>query len=526
MKTITAADYKEKLRKKTKVVQLVGIFKSRDIAVDHRCKCGTVFKAVPKNLLDRKFPYCVKCNVKATPKQKTASEEKFLKALGKKFPDISCSIFRANHTKTEFSCQCGNVWQSKPYELLKLKHGCPRCAQVEQSRAMAYTLKELKALIAKKNGMVELLTTKRSRKGHIIKREVDVRCKKCSTEWSANIGNLLHKVNGKSGCPSCAKRYINGAYKTIKLAGKNVKVQGYEPQAIEYLIEKGISEKRIKVFTEGKVETVPYTYLGKSHEYWPDIRVGKTLYEVKSIRTLLVALARNKAKAKACEQLGFAFKLLLISNKGVAVELPKDWLKWKPEQVEAHLRKHTLKKLRILAMDPGTSNYAWSVLEVERPFKAKLVATGMIQNTLKTLTQNLKESGKAFYDEVQSIKEQFGVDHIILERFQARGMKGTTIELVNVMIGIIMGTWKKSYRSFKLITAAQWKNEWNRNGDLKAFYEKVSCTVHQADSIGIGLYGAAFWFDEKPFETLKKLENQLIRQVKKYDMAKKAIKDG
>ena len=115
-----------------------------------------------------------------------------------------------------------------------------------------------------------------------------------------------------------------------------------------------------------------------------------------------------------------------------------------------------------------------------------------------------------------------------MERFMARGMKGTTIELVNIMIGYLSAMWKsRNKRSFKLLTAAQWKNEWNRRSDLKEFYKKASCEVHQVDAIGIGMYGGAFWFDAEPFKDIKLFEKELVKQIEIADVTvKKESKNG
>jgi len=96
----------------------------------------------------------------------------------------------------------------------------------------------------------------------------------------------------------------------------------------------------------------------------------------------------------------------------------------------------------------------------------------------------------------------------------SRGLKGTTIELVNIMIGIIYANLKgEASRKFTVIPAAQWKNAWNRVIDLEGFYAKVSCAVHQADSIGIGLYGAYKWLNQTPYHNLTQLCKSLPRQI-------------
>ena len=516
-KIITQKEYKAKLKAKFGVRVESARYDGQLKPIEHTCgHCGQGFKASPALMLHgRTRPYCTPCFIKTRPKQKTG-QEKFINSLAKKFDGVTCTEYVSNHKKSKFRCVCGNTWEAKPYELLKSKHGCPDCAAHAQSKAMRYTIKEIKVLLAKRSPDVQVVDKVRTKKGHVYNRELGFKCRRCSHDWTTNLSAAL-QYNLEEGCPNCAKNKNN---KAITLNGRTVGVQGYEPEAIAYLIEvRKIKESQIKVFKQGKIKPVVYVFKGKAHDYWPDIQVGTKLIEVKSIYTLCAGWDRNVAKAKAAIKQGFAFELLLVHNKKI-YSLPDDWIKWKSIQAEAFLRKHTLKKMRILSMDPGVTNFAWSVLEVSRPFKVKLVATGMLEETLKDMTGNVKEKADLFLNAVKVLKEEYEIDHTIMERFMSRGMKGLTIELVNVMLGIMLGSWKKKQRNFKLITAAQWKNEWNRRADLKEFYDKVSCTVHQADSIGIGLYGAAYWFDEEPFKDILKFEKSLLRQIKSTDLMK------
>jgi hypothetical protein len=81
----------------------------------------------------------------------------------------------------------------------------------------------------------------------------------------------------------------------------------------------------------------------------------------------------------------------------------------------------------------------------------------------------------------------------------ARGMKGSTIELVNCMLGALVARSGLKSQNVKLLPAAQWKNEFNRIYNLEEFYKSVNCVDHQADASLIGLYGAHVWYGVKPF---------------------------
>lgn len=206
---------------------------------------------------------------------------------------------------------------------------------------------------------------------------------------------------------------------------------------------------------------------------------------------------------------------LKVTFAGKYVTLPIGAHLWNVADVEAWQRQIDLTNVTVLSLDPGVTNCAWAALKSDRDGRVKLLGTGMIQNTVKEFTGDaVCESSSKFTREIQQLMEEFSVTHLIAERFMSRGMKGLTIELVNAMLGILINSWKGRLGTFKLITAAQWKNEWNRNSDLTAFYSMCACEVHQVDAIGIGLYGIDHWFNRKPFEHIRKLEKTLTKQIR------------
>jgi hypothetical protein len=84
---------------------------------------------------------------------------------------------------------------------------------------------------------------------------------------------------------------------------------------------------------------------------------------------------------------------------------------------------------------------------------------------------------------------------------------GTTIESVNMMIGImLMELWKLVPEApILLMPAAQWKNALNRVTPIEAVYEKsTNCTPHQVDAFMIGMYAADYFSRQPPFKTLSK----------------------
>jgi hypothetical protein len=131
----------------------------------------------------------------------------------------------------------------------------------------------------------------------------------------------------------------------------------------------------------------------------------------------------------------------------------------------------------------------------------KILGSGKIVNTMRDLTRDVSGQTEAFVQEVETLIEHYDVNCLAAERFQSRGFGGTTIELVNNMIGLLLTyvVAKQPIVLTRLVTPAQWKNTWNRIGSLDDFYTHVSCSVHQCDSIGIGLYCLSEWLN-LPFQ--------------------------
>ena len=139
------------------------------------------------------------------------------------------------------------------------------------------------------------------------------------------------------------KRYTKYRQYDAKVGDRQVKVQGYEPQAIEYLTtELGISPDDIRCEEEfGNGLDIRYKYRGKMRTYFPDIYVisKRLIVEVKSVHTLGLnhnkqrGFSMTKAKAIACHEKGYKFMLLLLDKKGRRLRMPKNWPYMKKEQL-------------------------------------------------------------------------------------------------------------------------------------------------------------------------------------------------
>lgn len=170
---------------------------------------------------------------------------------------------------------------------------------------------------------------------------------------------------------------------------------------------------------------------------------------------------------------------------------------------------HEMKYITVLACDPGTANFAYAVtrIRIKQPFRYKLLESGMIQNPVRDLTGLLADQTAAFENELQELVDTYGVNIIIAERFMNRGRNGNTGELVSFMLGIMM---KMEDVHLTLITAAQWKNAFNKIQDLKELYKemKTRCRMeaHPIDAACMSIYSAGMYLelDHSPFKFLEK----------------------
>ena len=91
---------------------------------------------------------------------------------------------------------------------------------------------------------------------------------------------------------------------------------GYEPDAIEFLVNLGYPVKDIEAGSS-KIGSFSYRFKGKDRKYYPDILYKKTYYEVKSTYTAGIGDGAHgntyslRAKMKAVEAAGHRIIVLI-----------------------------------------------------------------------------------------------------------------------------------------------------------------------------------------------------------------------
>lgn len=250
-------------------------------------------------------------------------------------------------TKHKHGCLiCEHKWLATPNALLiarngqQLKYGCPKCGQRARSEIMRMTRVQIDARIAKVHGPnVRLLGQYR---GSDIRHRF--KCYTCLGTWKACPKDVYHKA---SGCPYCNnkvkwRRAVKArfAIKTLTIQGVEFHVQGYEPQAIAWLLEyRKVQVSDIKVDSSGEVPVIPYKMGRRKRNFYPDIFIKKLnrIVEVKSPYTLGLLTGKqwrqNQEKAKAVLAAGYKFSLFLLSDKGTRYWLPPDWYSKSRKQV-------------------------------------------------------------------------------------------------------------------------------------------------------------------------------------------------
>jgi len=145
---------------------------------------------------------------------------------------------------------------------------------------------------------------------------------------------------------------------------------------------------------------------------------------------------------------------------------------------------------RVLSLDPGSANMGISVVAANDSH-LRIMANSIVYEPIFDLTI-LNSQRSPFIAEIERWVELYRPQAFVAERFQTRGIKGKTVECVNIMIGLIAGRWPEI--PIRFIPASQWKNAHHRRfksdeDRLDNMYKRCRTTPHQLDSAFIGVYG-------------------------------------
>jgi hypothetical protein len=138
-------------------------------------------------------------------------------------------------------------------------------------------------------------------------------------EYKINKKKCLFEKYGTDNLmdvPEIFDKISKGRYKLKSYclpSGKEIKVQGYEPFALDILIEKYQEED---IFTDRKFVPPVYYFLNRKRRYYPDIFIKSEnlIIEVKSSYTIKDNKQKNILKQKATNDLGYKHQVWLIED--------------------------------------------------------------------------------------------------------------------------------------------------------------------------------------------------------------------
>ena len=181
--------------------------------------------------------------------------------------------------------------------------------------------------------------------------------------------------------------------------------------------------------------------------------------------------------------------------------------------------------INILSMDPGTSNFGvfGGVLYGAKSLhRVKASVSTMLRNPIKDLRDS-EVAQEKFRKEIKDLCLMTSPDFIVMERFQARGLRGTTGELVSFMIGLIAGMLPSVRellgKHITLVTpiASQWKNAVNRVITLDDLYSQLK--PKQYHRLDAALLGMSIFPVKNPYEGFSKQRQQkLVNLIQRGDL--------
>jgi hypothetical protein len=162
--------------------------------------------------------------------------------------------------------------------------------------------------------------------------------------------------------------------------------------------------------------------------------------------------------------------------------------------------------VRILGLDPGTNNFAYSVLSSDEELDEnglliyRIEKRGLILSTVRDLRSGaMRKQMATFHEAISEILAGNTLDLWIGERYMIRrGQGGSAIESINLMLGSLVALLDVPCR---VMPASEWKNTVNKIAPLEETYEALSAggaqlktdpdriTVHEVDAAHIAAFG-------------------------------------
>jgi hypothetical protein len=344
--------------------------------VNYLCgTCNSECSSYLSNLLkEDSTKYCSKCINENTTKKCLTEIRIALDEAGLK--DYELISYESNK-KVEIKCPLGHIFIAATHDLVSRNRRCPECSGTRravtnldkygfENVAAAPEIKEkiLTTQVEKYGGHHMKLKEFQDKRDETMKEKYDglqfafhseksqtsskSTCKeKYGVEYplqSESIKELMKQNSrDKFGCDYpmqnseefCRRQYRFKDY-TFP-SGKIVKVQGFEPQFIDYLLK--IYDENDIITERWKIPHIKYNWIEEkdgveiNHTdciYYPDMVVNNTFYEIKSEYTLEINKCKNLAKFKACISQGYKLDVIIYNRSGTEIIRT---MEYRPENV-------------------------------------------------------------------------------------------------------------------------------------------------------------------------------------------------
>lgn len=249
-------------------------------------------------------------------KDTTASYKTKLK---ERKPHVQClEDYQGSFVRLMHRCRVhGATFETTPNNMLT-KGNCPKCGKANRG-AKQWTEAEFQREVKKTQALpLEYY------RGSAVR--IRFRCKIHHVEWTTRPAYVLRG----HGCPTCKlERITKNRYQRKEHKGRVV--QGYEPQAFDWMLRRGYSQNEIEMGVGAKIPVFEYEEQGRVRRYFPDAYVPKErrIVEVKSTRSMglkdRVTFNNCKRKAAAVAKAGYKYSLLLFLEDGTRLRMPTQW---------------------------------------------------------------------------------------------------------------------------------------------------------------------------------------------------------
>lgn len=227
------------------------------------------------------------------------------------------------------SVRCGSVSESKNAKIKK--------TTIARHGGVGFQLEKTKATMRLKyNGNPSKDPLVKEKKRITTKKNFGVDNPSQSPEIQAHkvkLSLLKYGYENPNQHPLLAAKQAKSAFrrKLVKSGKRIMHLQGYEPQAFDYLKKNGVRASHIASTCSGLVPGIKYRKKkGRGSVYYADFFIKKRnlLIEVKSTYTLATCKSQwelNVTKFKAAKAAGFKLAVLVMDSKGNRLRLPRGW---------------------------------------------------------------------------------------------------------------------------------------------------------------------------------------------------------